>query len=260
VADGNFKADHLKQKNDNSDVWLTSGEAFMTNVDRYANHLANATESKTVSFVRLRCYLIPILYKTPTCHRHRAQLNGEAAHNSADVSGIGGHSCARHGCFAPGSLVNFQKGERQMNIDWSLCEALLSTYIGDIREVLHIYNINCQYNRHLLRRIEESRYLHVPEHIQLLHAIGLFHVHGHKDECLYRWATNYVPGAGVIDGEVMETLWAVLNSVAASTRTASLAHRTEVLDDHMSDSNWKKMLHIGLITFPSPYLTLIIFK
>lgn len=48
VADGNFKADHLKQKNDSSDVWLTSGEGFMTNVDRYASHLADATESKTV--------------------------------------------------------------------------------------------------------------------------------------------------------------------------------------------------------------------
>ena len=132
-----------------------------------------------------------------------------------------------------------------MNMDWSLCEALSTTNIGDIRDVLHIYDINCQYHRHLHRRVDESQFLHIPEHIRLLHAIGLFHVHGHKDECLYRWATSYIPGAGVIDGEVMETLWAVLNSVAASTRTASLAHRTEVLDDHMSDNNWKKMLHIG---------------
>jgi hypothetical protein len=37
--------------------------------------------------------------------------------------------------------------------------------------------------------------------------------HGHKDECLYWWATNYIPGAGVIDGEVLETLWSVLNKV-----------------------------------------------
>jgi hypothetical protein len=48
VADGNFKADHLKQTNDNSDVWLTSGEAFMTNTDRYAIHLENAKETKVV--------------------------------------------------------------------------------------------------------------------------------------------------------------------------------------------------------------------
>ena len=48
VADGNFKADHLKQKNDLSDVWLTNGEAFMTNVDRYEVHLQTAIEHKLV--------------------------------------------------------------------------------------------------------------------------------------------------------------------------------------------------------------------
>ena len=48
VADGNFKADHLKQKTDESEVWLTAGEGFMTNIDRYNEHLAVALESKQV--------------------------------------------------------------------------------------------------------------------------------------------------------------------------------------------------------------------
>ena len=132
-----------------------------------------------------------------------------------------------------------------MNMDWSLCEALATTNIGRLQLVLHIYDINCQYCIHLLEQIRQSDHLNVPDHVELLHAIGLFQVHGHKDECLYRWATNYVPGAGVVDGEVLETLWSVLNTVSSATRTASLAHRTEILDDHMSDSNWKKMQHIG---------------
>jgi hypothetical protein len=133
-----------------------------------------------------------------------------------------------------------------MNMDWSLCEALATANIGNIEQVLHIYDINCQYHIHLKDRIDRSPCLGVSSHIKFLHAIGQFHIHGHKEECLYRWATNYVPGAGVIDGEVMETLWAVLNTVGPSTRTASLAHRTEILDDHMNDSNWKKMLQIGI--------------
>jgi len=132
-----------------------------------------------------------------------------------------------------------------MNMDWSLCEALATTNIGTIREVLHIYDINCEYWKKLLVRIERNEMLSLPERILLFHAIGQFHIHGHKDDCLYRWAMNYVPGAGVVDGEVLETLWSVLNTVSAATRTASLAHRTEILDDHMNDSNWKKMLHIG---------------
>lgn len=133
-----------------------------------------------------------------------------------------------------------------MNMDWSLCEALATTNIGGIKRILHIYDINCQYYLHLLERIRRNEYLHIPNDLELLFAIGLFHVHGHKDDCLYRFATNYVPGAGVVDGEVLETLWSVLNSVSAATRTASLSHRTEILDDHMNDSNWKKMQHIGM--------------
>ena len=49
VADGNFKPDHLKQKNDSSDVWLSDGEAFMTNEGRYQTHLQQAEEVKLVS-------------------------------------------------------------------------------------------------------------------------------------------------------------------------------------------------------------------
>jgi hypothetical protein len=48
VADGNFKPDHLKQKNDESDVRLTDGEAFMTNETRYQMHLGKAVEIKSV--------------------------------------------------------------------------------------------------------------------------------------------------------------------------------------------------------------------
>jgi hypothetical protein len=136
-----------------------------------------------------------------------------------------------------------------MNMDWSLCEALASTNIGDIGEILHIYDINCQYCRYLPERILRNQMLQIPDHITISPAIGLFHVHGHKSSCLYRYATSYVPGAGIVDGEVLETLWSVLNSVAATTRTASLAHRAEVLDDHMNDSNWKKMIGIGIYYF-----------
>jgi hypothetical protein len=49
VGDGNFKAVHLKQKDDQSDVWLTSGEGFMTNESRYQMHLEIAKETKSVS-------------------------------------------------------------------------------------------------------------------------------------------------------------------------------------------------------------------
>jgi hypothetical protein len=132
-------------------------------------------------------------------------------------------------------------------MDWSLCQALATTNIEELQDVLHIYDISCQYCRYLLDRIDFNPALNVPPNVKLIHAIGLFHVHGHKSECLYRWATSYVPGAGIVDGEILETLWSVLNKISASTRTASLAHRTEILDDHMADNNFKKITNIGTI-------------
>jgi hypothetical protein len=54
VGDGNFKAVHLKQKDNKSDVPLMNGEAFMTNEDCYQIHLAMAQESKLVGGLMLR--------------------------------------------------------------------------------------------------------------------------------------------------------------------------------------------------------------
>ena len=67
VVDGNFKANHLKQKNDNSDIWLTSGEGFMTNTARYKIHLQTAKETKTVSNSNTICFSQLMVYES----RHR---------------------------------------------------------------------------------------------------------------------------------------------------------------------------------------------
>uniref|UniRef100_A0A8H7XZC5 Uncharacterized protein n=1 Tax=Psilocybe cubensis TaxID=181762 RepID=A0A8H7XZC5_PSICU len=42
VADGNFKANHLNQKNKGDDVWLSVGEGFMTNPGPYKEHIKEA--------------------------------------------------------------------------------------------------------------------------------------------------------------------------------------------------------------------------
>lgn len=66
VADGNFKANHLKQKHDETDVWLTTGEGFMTNVDRYNIHLQKAKEFKMVKNLS---FLLPICSMSLVRHR-----------------------------------------------------------------------------------------------------------------------------------------------------------------------------------------------
>ncbi|EGO30560.1 hypothetical protein SERLADRAFT_364516 [Serpula lacrymans var. lacrymans S7.9] len=84
-----------------------------------------------------------------------------------------------------------------------------------IDSVIVLYDIMCQYGRYFLKRVLESPYLQVPSGISLYKGIKLFHVHGHQDICFPRYAPNFIPGTGQVN---------------------------EILDDHMSDSNWKKLI------------------
>ncbi|KAF9470578.1 hypothetical protein BDN70DRAFT_821168, partial [Pholiota conissans] len=74
------------------------------------------------------------------------------------------------------------------------------------------------------------------------HGIGMFHVHGHQEQCFYRFAPSFIPGAGNVAGEILESLWSELNQISSSTRTMTLAGRAETLDDHTSDSNFRKTI------------------
>jgi hypothetical protein len=178
-------------------------------------------------------------------------------------TGIGAAACPRHGCFVPHSVVDFHKGERcvlglrlniycltkfglsrQMNIDFCLSEAMKYNMDG-IKQTLLSYDLMCQFWKNLGRRFEGNPHLTFPQAVEVLRAIGLFHVHGHEHRCYARFAPTFIPGAGMVDGEILETLWAALNKIADSTRSQSTAHRRETLDDHMNDSNWKKLVSLG---------------
>jgi hypothetical protein len=151
-----------------------------------------------------------------------------------------GIACARHGCFALNSLVDLFKGEQQKNVDFALLKALSSTNVAPEQGVLLIYDIACQYFVHLQDRIGSQ----LPTGLEMEAAIGLFHVHAHKDDCFFRYAPSLIPGAGVVAGEILESLWSSLNSISPTARTVTLAHRAEMLDDHACDSNHKKNLGI----------------
>ncbi|KIO00046.1 hypothetical protein M404DRAFT_29874 [Pisolithus tinctorius Marx 270] len=51
-------------------------------------------------------------------------------------------------------------------------------------------------------------------------------------------------GAGWVDGEIIETLWSLLNVVSTSARGMSSLHRQELLDFQMSDCNFMKMIRM----------------
>ena len=158
-----------------------------------------------------------------------------------DINGIVAIACARHGCFAPNSVANLPAGEQQRNTDWGFLQTIKTTNLDVRQRILFIYDIVCQYIIYLHQRIGHR----LPAGLIIDAAIGLFHVHGHKDQCFFRYATTFIPGAAIVAGEILESLWSTLNSVTPAMRTATLAHRAEMMDDHMTDSNHKKMLTMG---------------
>ena len=160
---------------------------------------------------------------------------------ACDVTGIVAIACARHGCYAPNSVVNLVCREGQKYVDYALLQAISTTNVDPQQGLLLIYDIVCQYIIHLKERIGHR----LPAGLTIDAAIGLFHIHGHQDTCFFRYATSFIPGAAVVAGEILESLWAVLNSVTPAMRTATLAHRAEIMDDHMTDSNHKKCLAMG---------------
>ena len=111
------------------------------------------------------------------------------------------------------------------------------------------YDIMCQYSVHMMSWFKNNPYLELPTSLtHIAKAIGLFHIHSHKDDCFARYAPTFIPGAGIVDGEIIKTLWELPNPIAPSARKASPEHCREIMDDHMDHSNWKKFLHISKLS------------
>ena len=165
-------------------------------------------------------------------------MNAFLASKACDRTGCAAIACARHGCYVPNALVDLFLGEQQKNIDFAFLQALKITRVDPEQGVMLIYDIVCQYIIYLRERIGA----HLPAGLTIDQAIGLLHVHSHKDECFFRYTPSFIPGSGIVAGEILESLWASLNSISPTVRTATLPHRAEMLDDHATDSNHKKML------------------
>ncbi|KAI6098489.1 hypothetical protein F5141DRAFT_1205369 [Pisolithus sp. B1] len=103
----------------------------------------------------------------------------------------------------------------------------------------------CQWSVNFWSRVKNSPSLLLPPALEIVPAVGKFHLAAHKHSCFPRYSLNFVKGAGHLDGEILETLWAPFNKISPTARSMTQAHRQEVYDDHMRDSNWKKL--VGLV-------------
>ncbi|KAF9565021.1 hypothetical protein CPC08DRAFT_630413, partial [Agrocybe pediades] len=223
VADGNFKANHVRSSKPDTDIWLLDGGSMAPNRHDYTDYLLRAKKKNT---------------KAACENKFHAIKMAQQSSKDCDVTGKVAIACSRHGCYCPAALVDLFQGEQQKNVDYALLQVMESTGLTPEQGLVFIYDIACQYTVHLMERIGDK----LPPALEIQTAIGMFHVHGHKDECFFCFAPSFIPGTAITSGEILESLWSTLNSISGSMRTATLPHREEVLDDHACDSNHKKGL------------------
>ncbi|KAI9437388.1 hypothetical protein BJY52DRAFT_1230141 [Lactarius psammicola] len=226
IMDGNFSTEHMRYQMKEDNIALSPGMAFLANPDLYKAHLQSGAE----------------MVQPSTCNTYKAIKQANSSRPHLDVTGIRATAC-HHGFFVSTSVVDFQKGEQQINMDYSICKAL-SYNMKDIPVALVMYNIMCQYHVNFKERVAKSPGLSLSSSMQLCTGIGLFHIHGHQDSCLPCYSPSFILGAKWVNGEIIETLWAPLNNISRSLHGMTLAHWQEVLDAHMNHSNWKKMVRI----------------
>ena len=63
---------------------------------------------------------------------------------------------------------------RQINVDYAVCQSLNSMESGC--QVVTIYDVACQWSRNFRRRVEASKYLDFPLGMELVPAVGKWHL------------------------------------------------------------------------------------
>ncbi|EJF55967.1 hypothetical protein DICSQDRAFT_150671 [Dichomitus squalens LYAD-421 SS1] len=234
TIDGNFQQTQKNKPMDEADEPLTLGAAY------------HADERDFKEFQRTR----PKEKKEPTtCHKFGAM--GYSRYGGR-VTGTVGLSCARHMFTLPLGSVDLNGPEAFCYADWVQLTAL-RPYWKTLRWLAVGYDINCQYRIHFHERIRElqKRYGHlksIPADdfvFELLSAVGKFHLPAHIQACRFKFSYYYLRGVGMTDGEALERIWSILNSLAARTKEMTPGHRHDVLNDFLGDMNVRKLHSIA---------------
>ncbi|KIK81627.1 hypothetical protein PAXRUDRAFT_113235, partial [Paxillus rubicundulus Ve08.2h10] len=114
-----------------------------------------------------------------SCNNHRAVSQANSSHVWLEATGMGATACAHHGCFITHSVVDFWKGERQVNMDYSLVNVLQYNMQG-IHHVISFYDMNCTYMRKLRQRVGNNEFLKFPKDMEIVPGIRMWHVHGNQ--------------------------------------------------------------------------------
>ncbi|VDB99537.1 unnamed protein product [Peniophora sp. CBMAI 1063] len=239
--DGNFSGQHTVSLQPGNNIPLFPGTGAFQHPDEAKADLAAMKTDKQV-----RKEAEHLFAKDKPCNKHlAAQVSGKTRDKVTDIKGIGAWACARHGEFAAGGTCNYELGEASGPADVALNNTFKLNTDPEVVDRLQLfYDIWCRYGVHLRERFNRTPNVSWPEFAEVLGSVGVWHIYGHVFECYGRWSSLYARHCGIVDGEILETLWSVLNQILETCRGMSLAHREEVISMFESDSNHRKNLNM----------------
>jgi Kyakuja-Dileera-Zisupton transposase len=134
-------------------------------------------------------------------------------------------------------------------MDYILFSAIYHCKV-DWRAITISYDIACQYFKNIWKRMHSDNF---PASLRLDIAntkvtavVPKFHLVAHEQRCHTSYSLNLQPGAGCLDGEVIECNWAKLGVAANSMKEMSAGSRRDTLDDLCGDMNYTKLKTMGI--------------
>ncbi|KAJ7154378.1 hypothetical protein C8R43DRAFT_1126455 [Mycena crocata] len=229
ALDANFKLKSRVRANAHDDPSLGPGSEYFVEPIAYREHLRNYVPEKDIS----SCIAFAALLQKDT--RATAGLR---------CTGVGGCVCARHECVRPNGIGDLQKGERYVNMDWILFNAL----VGFCLLWLTVsYDIACQWRKNLESRMQKlPAPLRLPlGDIELQCALPVWHAASHEEECQNANSLSFKPGVGKSDGEGVERTWSILNPASYHTKDMNYGNREDTLNDKINNHNYLKNMGQG---------------
>lgn len=114
-----------------------------------------------------------------------------------------------------------------------------------VDNVMVTYDIGCQWKVHLNTRLQA-----MPEHLRLkvpsVHVrLPVWHGNVHEIACRSANSVRYAKGAGKVDGEGPERIWASMNSIAYATKEMGAGVREDTIERFSSHHNTQKNASLG---------------
>ncbi|KAF5346367.1 hypothetical protein D9757_014172 [Collybiopsis confluens] len=233
--DANFRCTRLNVSSEARDPALNRGCAYFCDNLPFQQHLAK-TKGRW-----------PI--ETSDCNDHDAiKLANKRGEKNLSVTGVAVSTCTRHETVLPQAAADLRLGEEYTIMDYVWIHSL---QLNCPRRITLSYDIMCQFHKKMQTRVQ-SYDVQPPSHItyknmQLL--VPKFHLAAHKQLCRFSFSYNYAQGVGRTDGEAVERVWTATNTLAGSTKRMGPGSRSDTLDDHWNDWNWRKSITLPVRTY-----------